>query len=40
VIGTPKGKSIFGIKPKTAIKAANSETSAMDKEEVFIKRKK
>ena len=36
VMGTPKGRSILGIKPKTAINAAKSETKAMDKEEVFI----
>ena len=31
VMGTPKGKSIFGISPSTAIKAANSALSAMGK---------
>ncbi|BDU57410.1 hypothetical protein LMORI2_03920 [Limnohabitans sp. MORI2] len=38
VMGTPRGKSILGIKPNTAINAAKSETKAMDKEDVFIKR--
>jgi hypothetical protein len=38
-MGTPNGKSIFGINPKTAIKAAKRETNAMEKEEVFIKNK-
>jgi hypothetical protein len=30
-MGTPKGKSIFGINPSTASKAANKEVSAMGK---------
>jgi hypothetical protein len=35
VMGTPKGKSIFGINPSTASKAANSEVSAMGKAAVL-----
>jgi hypothetical protein len=40
VMGTPKGKSILGIKPNTAISAANKETKAIDKEVVFISKMK
>jgi hypothetical protein len=31
VMGTPKGKSIFGINPSTASNAANNEVSAIGK---------
>ena len=36
VMGTPKGKSIFGIKPSTASSAANSEVSAMGKAAALV----
>jgi hypothetical protein len=39
VMGTPSGKSILGIKPNTAIRAANRETKAIEKEEVFMRKK-
>jgi hypothetical protein len=35
-MGTPKGKSILGIKPKTAMSAANKETKAIEREGVCI----
>jgi hypothetical protein len=38
VMGTPKGKSILGIKPNTAMRAANKETKAIEKEEVFMRK--
>jgi hypothetical protein len=37
-MGTPRGKSILGISPNTATKAANKETRAIENVDVFINR--